>query len=43
MNVAFGLGRLGDSVALPTSLGRHERGDMISAHLATAGVELVEG
>jgi fructokinase len=43
MNVAFGLGRLGDSVALLTSLGGDDRGDSIAAHLDTAGVELIEG
>ena len=43
MNVAFGLGRLGDSVSLLTSLGGDERGRMIAAHIAAAGVELVVG
>ncbi len=43
MNVAFGLGRLGDRVSLLTSLGADERGRTIAAHVADAGVQLVVG
>ena len=43
MNVAYGLGRLGVSTALLTSLGDDARGEAIEAHLHRAGVELLAG
>ncbi|MCP8999589.1 carbohydrate kinase [Pseudarthrobacter sp. RMG13] len=43
MNVAYGLGRLGVSTALLTSLGADARGEAIEAHLRSAGVELLPG
>lgn len=43
MNVAYGLGRLGISTALLTSLGQDARGEAIAAHLQSAGVELLPG
>ena len=43
MNVAYGLGRLGVSTALLTSLGDDARGRAIEAHLGRAGVELLAG
>jgi fructokinase len=43
MNVAYGLGRLGVSTALLTSLGEDARGEAIEAHLLRAGVELLPG
>jgi fructokinase len=43
MNVAYGLGRLGVSTALLTSLGEDARGTAIEAHLHRAGVELLAG
>lgn len=43
MNVAYGLGRLGVSTALLTSLGDDARGGAIEAHLRRAGVELLPG
>ncbi|MDQ0680434.1 fructokinase [Arthrobacter pascens] len=43
MNVAYGLGRLGITTALLTSLGDDARGAAIEAHLRGAGVELLPG
>jgi fructokinase len=43
MNVAYGLGRLGVSTALLTSLGEDARGEAIEAHLRRADVELLAG
>ncbi|WP_457028954.1 carbohydrate kinase family protein [Kitasatospora sp. P5_F3] len=40
-NVAYGLGRLGHRVALLTQLGADEAGELIAAHLRSAGVELL--
>lgn len=40
MNVAIGLGRLGDHVTLLTSLGADTSGDIIRAHLAASHVAL---
>jgi fructokinase len=42
-NVAYGLGRLGISTALLTSIGDDERGRAIEGHLARAGVALLPG
>lgn len=42
-NVAYGLGRLGISTALLTSIGDDERGSAIERHLAGAGVALLPG
>ncbi|TLM70538.1 carbohydrate kinase [Pseudarthrobacter sp. NamB4] len=42
-NVAYGLGRLGISTTLLTSLGDDERADGIEAHLRSADVELLPG
>lgn len=41
LNVAYGLGRLGIPVALVTSFGDDPRGEAISAHLASARVEVI--
>jgi fructokinase len=43
MNVAYGLGRLGVSTMLRTSLGRDARGRRIAAHVASAGVVVLDG
>ncbi len=43
MNVAVGLGRLGSSVAIATSIGTDERGVRLRDHLLGSGVELVPG
>jgi fructokinase len=43
MNVAYGLGRLGDRVALLTHVGDDKRGRAVLDHLEGAGVELVAG
>lgn len=43
MNVAYGLGRLGITTGLLTSLGDDPRGAVIEAHLGNAGVELLPG
>jgi fructokinase len=43
MNVAYGLGRLGITTGLLTSLGDDPRGAAIEAHLRNAGVELLPG
>ena len=43
MNVAYGLGRLGITTALLTSLGNDARGAAIEAHVRAAGVELLPG
>lgn len=43
MNVAYGLGRLGDRVALLTHVGDDDRGRAVLDHLGGAGVELVPG
>ncbi|MBN9631824.1 MAG: carbohydrate kinase [Actinobacteria bacterium] len=43
MNIAYGLGRLGNRVALLTRVGEDEHGRTVLAHLAAAGVELVPG
>jgi fructokinase len=43
MNVAYGLGRLGITTALLTSLGDDARGAAIEAHVRSAGVELLPG
>lgn len=40
-NIALGLGRRGIPVALLTSLGHDERGDIIAAHLAGSGVRVL--
>lgn len=40
-NVAFGLGRLGHRVRLLTQLGDDPAGELIGAHLRSAGVEVV--
>lgn len=40
MNVAVGLARLGDPTVLHTRLGSDAHGDLLRAHLRTAGVEL---
>jgi fructokinase len=42
-NVAYGLGRLGISTALLTSIGDDERGSAIERHLGRAGVALLPG
>lgn len=42
-NVAYGLGRLGISTALLTSIGDDERGFAIERHLGRAGVALLPG
>jgi fructokinase len=42
-NVAYGLGRLGVSTGLLTSLGDDERGSAIERHLSAAGVVLLPG
>ena len=42
-NVAYGLGRLGISTALLTSIGDDERGSAIERHLGSAGVALLPG
>jgi fructokinase len=42
-NVAYGLGRLGISTALLTSIGDDERGRAIEGHLGRAGVTLLPG
>ena len=42
-NVAYGLGRLGISTALLTSIGDDERGAAIERHLGRAGVALLPG
>ncbi|WP_427129957.1 carbohydrate kinase family protein [Pseudarthrobacter sp. S9] len=42
-NVAYGLGRLGISTALLTSIGGDDRGLAIETHLRSAGVELLPG
>ncbi|TFC19140.1 carbohydrate kinase family protein [Cryobacterium glucosi] len=43
MNVAIGVGRLGLSVSLLTSIGNDDRGAQIRRRLTDAGVELVPG
>ena len=43
MNVAFGLGRLGEHARLLTSIGDDARGRAIASHLDSAGVALVDG
>ncbi|MBT2534378.1 carbohydrate kinase [Arthrobacter sp. ISL-48] len=43
MNVAYGLGRLGVTTALLTSLGDDARGAAIERHLRSAGVDLLPG
>ncbi|WP_329577487.1 carbohydrate kinase [Kitasatospora sp. NBC_01250] len=40
-NVAYGLGRLGHPTALLTQLGTDRLGELITAHLRSAGVELL--
>jgi fructokinase len=40
-NVAYGLARLGRSTALLTQLGEDDAGELIGAHLRSAGVEVV--
>jgi fructokinase len=42
-NVALGLARLGDQVALITRLGRDSFGEMVSAHLKASGVRVDGG
>ncbi|MBF9071095.1 carbohydrate kinase family protein [Streptacidiphilus fuscans] len=42
-NVAYGLGRLGHRPALLTQLGADPLGDLIRAHLTSAGVMLLDG
>ena len=42
-NVALGLARLGDQVALMTRLGRDSFGEMVSAHLKASGVRVDSG
>ncbi|MBB3084029.1 carbohydrate kinase family protein [Geodermatophilus sabuli] len=42
-NVALGLARLGDRVALMTRLGRDSFGEMVSAHLKASGVRVDAG
>jgi fructokinase len=42
-NVALGLARLGHSTSLLTRIGSDARGDMIRAHLAASGVQVVDG
>ena len=42
-NVALGLARLGDQVALITRLGRDSFGEMVSAHLKASGVRVDAG
>ena len=42
-NVALGLARLGDQVALITHLGRDSFGEMVSAHLKASGVHVDGG
>jgi fructokinase len=42
-NVAYGLARLGNDVALLTQLGPDARGRAVTAHLTGAGVEVVNG
>lgn len=43
MNVAVGLGRLGDAVRLLTRIGRDRLGEQILTHLEEAGVEVSAG
>ena len=43
LNVAYGLARLGIPTTLQTRFGRDQRGELIRAHLAGAGVELWPG
>ncbi len=43
LNVAVGLGRLGDDVRLLTSIGHDDAGDILRAHLRGSGVQLHTG
>ena len=43
MNVAVGLGRLGHEVLLQSEIGDDAHGELITAHLASSGVQLAAG